>query len=84
MAGTDLSGAQQVAARHLDANSLPLISVAIVQQLAVPGALVEVSAIAARPEVGDAAWLGRDQVRGPGLVLEGCSVASVRLASRPL
>lgn len=63
--GTDLSGAHRVAMGYLDANSLPLISVAIVQQLAVPGALVEVSAIAARPEVGDAAWLGRDHVSDP-------------------
>ena len=41
------------------------ISVSVVQQLARPGALVEVSAVAARLDAGDAVWLGRGEVADP-------------------
>lgn len=63
--GVDLRAAQQAAADYLDPSSPPLISVAFVQQLARPGALVEVTALAARVERGDADWLGRDGVSDP-------------------
>ena len=65
VAGVDLRAAAQSAADYLDPNSLPLVSVSVVQQLARPGALVEVSAVAARLDAGDAVWLGRGEVADP-------------------
>lgn len=63
--GVDVRAAQQVAAKYLDPLSPPVVSGSFVQQLALPGALVEVSAVAAKVEAGDAAWLGRDAVEDP-------------------
>ena len=65
VAGVDLRAAAQSAADYLDPNSLPLVSVSVVQQLARPGALVEVSAVAARLDASDAVWLGRGEVADP-------------------
>lgn len=57
--GVDLALCQRAASGYLDLNSLPLISVSIVGQLARRGALVEISAVAAVIDPSDAAWLGR-------------------------
>lgn len=65
VAGVDLQAAVQAAGDYLDPNALPLVSVSIVTQLARPGALVEVSAVAARLDAGDAVWLGRGEVDDP-------------------
>lgn len=63
--GVDLALCQRAASGYLDLNSLPLISVSIVQQLARSGALVEISAVAAVIDASDAAWLGRGGVDDP-------------------
>lgn len=65
VAGTDLGAAAQAAARYLDAKSLPAIGVSVVQQLGPAGALVEVSAVAARFEIGDALWWRGGDVTDP-------------------
>lgn len=64
--GVDVAAAQQAAAAYLDPESPPLVSVSIVAGLALQGALIEASAIAAVPNMGDAEWLGR-YVAGEGV-----------------
>ena len=56
----DARSCARVAAEFLDGVT-PAISVSIVAGLVVPGALVEISAVAAVDDVSETTWMGRER-----------------------